>query len=141
MRAAIQGQRRLLPRLAAAPDLDSGALWTALQEELASAAQSPPPERRPWLRWWETLEGWEWLWRPVAVVGGAVAVVLVAALALLGGPQKVLVPLGVAPPPPAVSRSPEFFKDYSLIQHLDALENFDTVNAEPLDDAQASEQG
>jgi len=142
VRATIQGQRRALSRLTAVPDLDTGPMWAAVQRGLAAADQPGAQATRPaWVRWRGELRGWQWLWRPVAVVGAATAVAVVVTVTMFGGPQKVLVPLGVEAPPPAVSRAPELFKDYPLIQHLDALENFDTVNAEPLDDGQASDHG
>src|SRR5262249_41516280 len=83
----------------------------------------------------------EWFSHPLAQAAGAVAVAVGLTLVVAGGPKAVLIPLGVAPPPPAVRSHPDLFKDYSLIQHLDALENFDTVESEPLDDDQASFNG
>ncbi len=73
------------------------------------------------------------IWKPALAAGLAAAGVLLAA-APLGGPSAVLVPLGIAPPPPKVAREPELFRDYPIIEHLDELENFDTVQAIPLED-------
>lgn len=138
LRAAIARQGQVLARLTGAERVDARPLWAALHQAIAREERIPS---RRWLpRWDADAPRWGWLLRPVTVVSAtAAAVVLV--FVVFGGTQRVLVPLGVAPPPPAVARSPELFKDYSLIQHLDALENFDTVNAEPLDDEQTSEQG
>jgi len=74
-----------------------------------------------------------WAWKP-ALVGGLAAAAVLLAAAPLGGPSAVLVPLGIAPPPPKVAREPELFRDYAIIEHLDELENFDTVQAIPLED-------
>ena len=67
------------------------------------------------------------------------AAAVILALVFAGGPAAVLVPLGVESPPVAVKANPELFKDYPLIQHLDALENFDTVQSVPLDDDQTGQ--
>jgi anti-sigma factor RsiW len=127
LRGSIALQRQVLPRVVA------GAVDTvALQARLRRAVAAAPEPRE---------HAWRWIFRPVVL---APAFAVLAALALfmfVGGPTDVLVPLGVAPPPAAMRRAPELFKDYTLIQHLDALENFDTVESEPLDDEQDAQTG
>jgi anti-sigma factor RsiW len=121
LRSSIGLQRTVLRHLSTVADVDTAALQARLRRAMA-AADTPRPS------------AWRWLLRPV-VLAPALALVLVLGLfTAAGGPADVLVPLGVAPPPPAVKRAPGLFKDYSLIEHLDALEHFDTVEAEPLDD-------
>ena len=50
-------------------------------------------------------------------------------------------PLGLESPPPAVVQHTELFKDYPLIERLDVLEHFDTVESVPLDDESAAQRG
>jgi anti-sigma factor RsiW len=128
LRASIMLQCRVLPRLNAGEAVDAARLHARLQRAVAAAA-APRPSL------------WQWIFRPL-VLAPALALLLVLALfTAAGGPTDVLAPLGVAPPPPAVRRAPGLFKDYSMIQHLDALENFDTVEAEPLDDDPDAQTG
>ena len=128
LRASIALQRTALRRLTTAGDVDTSALRAQLRR--AVAAHTAP--RR---------SIWGWILRPVVL---APALALLAVLLLLtaaGGPTDVLAPLGVAPPPAAVKRAPELFTDYTLIQHLDALQHFDTVESEPLDDEPGTQAG
>lgn len=128
LRASIQWQSRALPAIVAVRDVDAQALRLKLQRALAAESESRG-------------SAWKWLLRPFAVAGVAVTLGLVLAFSLLGGPTAVLMPLGVEAPPVAVTREPELFENYQLIQALDALENFDTVESETLDDDQALRQG
>jgi anti-sigma factor RsiW len=111
------------------PELSLG-FATRLGQRLAEAAEEG--ERSWWRAWW---------WKPLAVGAlAAVAVLLVAAP--LGGPSAVLVPLGLQAPPPKVAKEPELFTDYAIIEHLDELEHFDTVESTPLnDDATVKSKG
>ena len=128
LRASIAVQRTALRRLAAVGDVDTAALRAQLRRALAAESATRQPM-------------WRWVLRP-AVLAPALAVLAVLLLfTAAGGPTDVLAPLGVAPPPPAVTRAPELFKDYTLIQHLDALQHFDTVESEPLDDEQGAQTG
>jgi hypothetical protein len=104
-----------------------------LRFKLRSAlAAEPNPAVRAWMP----------LFRPIAVAGAAAMVgAILLLLSVVGGPTAVLVPLGVESPPVAVTREPELFENYRLIQQLDVLENFDTVESEPLDDDQTYQQG
>ncbi len=127
-RSAIAWQKRALVDITAAT-VDTQALQTKLRRALAAE----PDARMPW---------WGWFLRPVAVAGAcAVALVVVVFFSVVGGPKAVLIPLGVEPPPVAVSSEPELFENYQLIQHLDALENFDTVESVPLDEDQTLHEG
>lgn len=132
LRAAIELQRPALARLAAVPDLDVSGISRRFRQTLAAL---PDEATGSWGHWRQ------WLLRPVAIAGAAMAAGVAALVLFAGGPEAVLVPLGVEPPPVAVSRQPDLFKDYTLIQHLDALENFDTVESTPLDDDQAPQRG
>ena len=128
LRASITLQRRVLTHLTAVGDVDAAALHARLRRAVAAEAE---PRRSVW----------SWILRPLVL---APALALLAVLVLFtaaGGPTDVLAPLGVAPPPPAVKRAPGLFKDYTLIQHLDELEHFDTVESEPLDDEQDAKTG
>jgi hypothetical protein len=134
LRAAIEWQQRTLPRVLALHDFDAQPLQERLQQAMALERHTE----------WE-VSGWFLavrfgLLRPFAVAGAAVTAVLLL-LFFLGGPSAVLIPLGIESPPPAVARQPDLFKDYSLIQHLDALEYFDTVESTPLDDDQSTHNG
>jgi hypothetical protein len=53
----------------------------------------------------------------------------------------VFISVGIESPPTAVVREPDLYTDYPLIQQLDALEHFDTVQSVPLDDEPASQNG
>ncbi len=128
LRRSIEWQRCALPRVVALDDFSAAPLRARLQ----CALVAEPAESQP---------GWTWLIRPLAVAGGALAAATILLVLIAGGPKAVLIPLGVEPPPVAVTREPELFTDYPLIQHLDALENFDTVQSVPLDDDQASQRG
>ena len=129
LRAAVDWQRRVLPCLVTVGELDASRLRIAL---LSAMAAAPNP----------TLPAWTPLFRPIAVAGAAALVgAVLFLLSVLGGPNAVLIPLGVESPPVAVTREPDLFENYHLIQQLDALENFDTVESEPLDDDQGPHQG
>lgn len=121
IRAAVHWQREALAQVVTAPDLNLAMLHGNLRRSLAA---DPEPQRA----------SWTWLFRPFALAGAAVMIAAMVLFSLLGGPKAVLIPLGVEPPPVEVSSEPELFENYQLIQHLDALENFDTVESVPLDD-------
>jgi len=127
LRAAITQQQAALVRLTAAAEVDPSALGRRLQRLLA---EDPSPSQI-----------WEWVFRPFAIAGAAVAAVVVVLFAVAGGPRAVLIPLGVAPPPAAVSRTTELFKDYPIIEHLDALENFDSIQSVTLDEEREGRRG
>lgn len=128
IRAAVAWQRRCLPEVVRPVGLDPALLRGRLRQALA--AEPDVPDR-----------SWVWLLRPLAIGGAAVAVATAVLFFVAGGPGAVLIPLGVESPPAAVAREPDLFKDYQLIQHLDALENFDTVESIPLDDDQGAHRG
>ncbi len=128
LRAAIGWQRQALPQIMAAGELDVVPLHAQLRRALAADRE---PRSQPWA----------WLFRPVAIAGAFAIVAIVVSLSLLGGPRAVLIPLGVESPPVAVTNEPELFENYQLIQQLDAMENFDTVESVPLDDDQALQEG
>lgn len=71
-------------------------------------------------------------WRP-AFVGALVAASVLLMARSVGGPSAVLVPLGIQAPPKKVAEKPVLFKDYEIIEHLEELENFETVIQTPLE--------
>lgn len=99
------------------PELRPG-FETRLRARLAEAAAAPSWTRR--------------FWRPLFVGALATAGVLLMARSV-GGPSAVLVPLGIQAPPKKVAEKPVLFKDYQIIEHLDELENFETVIQTPLE--------
>jgi hypothetical protein len=107
-------------------DVDIDRIWQAVVRERAVAAARPSF----FLTWM----------RPVAF---AVCVLALSVAGYFGSaptPETVLVPLGIKSPPAAVSQAPVLFKDYPVIEKLDLLEHFDTVDSIPeLDDDSASE--
>jgi anti-sigma factor RsiW len=137
LRSAIESQRHALSALLASPDFDTRRSQVRLAQALATerAAHSWTWHSPEWIE-----PTWQRLMRPLAVAGATLAVAGVL-LAVAGGPAAVLIPLGVESPPPAVAREPDLYKDYPLIQHLDALEHFDTVESTPLDDDQGTQNG
>jgi anti-sigma factor RsiW len=128
LRTAVAVQRLALPRVAVTEAIDTERLWRRLH-----AAVLDEPDGQHSL--------WTWLWRPFALASLAATAMLVGFLIVAGGPRAVLLPLGVVAPPPDVAQRPDLFKDYRLIEQLDALENFDTVETVPLEDDSSSENG
>jgi len=80
-----------------------------------------------------SVRGVTWLWKPALVAGVAVLAVLVAA-GSLDQPSPVLVPLGIQAPPAKLAKEPDLFLDYPIIEHLEELENFETVNRLPYEE-------
>ena len=130
LRAAIEWQRRALLTTIAVGELDAARLHTQVQRAIGALSEAGDP-------WWN------WVLRPVAVTSGALAVVTVLVVLAVGGPRAILISLGLQSPPAEMARQPELFTEYPLIQHLDALENFDVVDSMPVDvdDEQARQSG
>jgi anti-sigma factor RsiW len=126
--AAVRWQRQALPHVTAVANYE----FSALEARLRQALAAEPDPRAP-LR--------SWFLRPVAIAAAAAMIAVIMFFSIMGGPRAVLIPLGVESPPVAVSSQPELFEDYQMIQRLDALENFDTVESVPLDDDQALHAG
>jgi hypothetical protein len=124
-RAAMSRQRSVLTRALGAEEVDANALWSRLRTAMAEAA----PEADPW---------WRLRWRPLMVAGTAVAAAAVTLFLLAGGPDTILVPLGIETPPVELAREPELFRDYPIIERLDALEYFDRVQTVPLEEGGAA---
>ena len=127
LRAAIAQQQTGLARFTATADLDPSALGRRLQRLIAEE-----PSRS---------QTWRWLFHPIAIAGAAAGAAIFVLFAVAGGPRAVLIPLGVAPPPVAVTRTTDLFKDYPIIEHLDAFENYDSVQSVTLDEDQESQRG
>lgn len=107
--------------LSPVPELSLG-FETRLRQRLVEVESEGAPS------WWYA----RW-WKPLLVSGVALIAVLIAA-APLGGPSAVLVPLGIQAPPAKVAKEPDLFKDYEIIERLDELEHFDTVDTVPLEE-------
>jgi len=129
LRASIGLQQQVLKRLTAT-DTDVARLHAQLRRTIAAERVVAP---RGWL--------WAWILRPLVLTPALAMIAVMVLLTAAGGPTDVLVPLGVKSPPVAVKRAPDLFKDYTLIQHLDELEHFDTVESESLDDEQDAQTG
>lgn len=118
---AVDLSRRLLAEV---PELRPG-FATRLEARLEEIRR---PAARP-RRWWGP------------VLAGTMAAGLVLAMAsTVGGPSAVLVPLGLQAPPKQVVEKPQLFKDYEIIEHLEELENFETVIQTPLEDELLGQQ-
>ena len=133
LRAAIAWQRQALRAVAVLDGVDPLALQARLRHDLTTAANDMAPA-------WSLRELWETTFGRLALAGAGVAVAALIVL-LAVGPGMVLMPLGLEAPPPAVTQQTDFFKDYPLIERLDVLEHFDTVESVPLDDDSASQSG
>ena len=132
LRMAIAWQQRALRAVTSLDGIATVALRAQLQHALAEA------ERRTPLWGWRP--AWSSIWGRLALAGAALSFAIVVLL-LAGGPGMVLMPLGLESPPAAVAQHTELFKDYPLIERLDVLEHFDTVESMPLDDESAAQRG
>ena len=127
---AVRWQRQALRHVTAVADHECAPLQARLRRALATEIE---PRAQG--------QFWSWIFRPVAIATAAAMIAIIVLFSVLGGPNAVLIPLGVEAPPVAISREPDLFEDYQLIQHLDAMENFDTVESVPLDEDQALREG
>ena len=128
--AVIRWQRQVLRHVTAVTDQECAPLQTRLRRALAAEIEPPGQARF-----------WSLIFRPVTIATAAAMIAIIALFSVLGGPNAVLIPLGVEAPPVAISRQPDLFENYQLIQYLDAMENFDTVQSVPLDEDQALREG
>ena len=132
LRVAIAWQQRALRKVTSLDGVATVALRAQLQRALAEAEKRTPL--------WQWRPGWSSIWGRLALAGAALSFAVVVLL-LAGGPGMVLMPLGLESPPAAVVQHTELFKDYPLIERLDVLEHFDTVESMPLDDESAAQRG
>jgi anti-sigma factor RsiW len=133
LHSVIAWHRHALGALTTAAGVDTMALRTRLRHAMAAEVDAGTLE-------WRWRDVWTSMWARLALAGAAVSVA-VAVLLLAGGPGMVLIPLGLEAPPPAVVQHTELFKDYPMIERLDVLEHFDTVESLPLDDEGAAQRG
>ena len=133
LRMAVVWQQRALRAVTSLDGIATAALRARLRLDLAAGAE----ERTLLWRW---RQPWVSMWGRLALAGAAFSLALVILL-LAGGPGMLLMPLGLESPPPAVVQHTELFKDYPLIERLDVLEHFDTVESMPLDDESAVQRG
>ncbi len=118
---SVAEQRRWLAAAAAGEVVSVDRMFAAMRRQIAEKAEPEPRRAR------------------LGLVGAALAgVLLVLAAARFSRPA--LIAFGLEQPPKAVVEKPELFLDYSLFEHLDALEHFDTVEkvAPPSSSAQPS---
>jgi anti-sigma factor RsiW len=130
LRAAIRWQRQALRHVTAVADQECAPLQGSLRRALAAEIEPRVQE-----------QFWSWIFRPLTIATAAATIAIIVLFSVLGGPDAVLIPLGVEAPPVAISSEPELFENYQLIQHLDAMENFDTVESVPLDEDQGLRKG
>jgi len=128
LRAAVPAQRQTLTCVVAIADLDRAELWRRTRSLLVNDVEAPRPR-------------WAWWPRRFALAGLATAAAVGVFVALNNTPQPAPVMVDLGTPPVEVVERPDLFKDYPLIEQLDALENFDTVEAVPLDDDTPSQNG
>ena len=133
LRMAIAWQQRALRALTSLDGMAAVPSRARLQRALAAEAEKRMP-LWGWFPAWSSMRG------RLALAGVALSFAVVVLL-LAGGPGMVLMPLGLESPPPAVVQHTELFKDYPLIERLDVLEHFDTVESMPLDDESAAQSG
>ncbi len=119
VRWLVDLQRSAAGRVSA--DLELGKMWNSLVARLDEAEES------------EYVFGWTRL-RPAVVAVALLVVCLAGFIGLAGDSEKVLIPLGIKPPPAAVSRAPVLFRDYPMIEKLDLLQHFDMVETIPLEE-------
>jgi len=115
---SIDRQRTLLARAQVPPAVDVAAAWATLWEVAATRESVPRPP----------------VWHPALVGSVATALVVLLAVLVSGRPRVVLVPLGIEAPPHAVAQQPGLYRDLPILERLDALEHFDTVQSVPLED-------
>lgn len=132
LRTAIAWQARALRAVTSLDGIAAVPSRARLQRALAAEAEKRTPL-------WGGL-AWSPTWGRLALAGAALSFAAVVLL-LAGGPGMVLMPLGLESPPAAVAQHTELFKDYPLIERLDVLEHFDTVESMPLDDESAAQSG
>ncbi len=118
----VAQQRRLLALVAETADIDAERLGRSLAARLDK--ERVPPRR--------------WALASRLAVAAAVAGAL---LVLVPALNPLLIAAGVADPPPVVAEKPDLFRDYTLFEHLDALEHFETVQAVPLETPETAPNG
>lgn len=124
IRTAISFQMQALSQLLRRSGEISPSLWSRIDGRVEEADE---PLRSTW----------SWMRRPI-VVGVAVALSMLALASVAGGPETVLIPLGVKAPPAIVKQAPEMFTKFRMFEKLDILQNFDTVDAIQIDDGDAA---
>jgi anti-sigma factor RsiW len=110
---SVADQRELLRAAAGEADVDADLLWSGVRRRLAA---EPPRDaiRKPAVRL-------------VLASAGAAAVLLVAARLL----DPLWISVGLEDPPRKLAEEPELFVDYTLFEHLEAIENLDTPARSP----------
>jgi len=109
---AVQLQRQLVPGVFAVRDLAVDPMLREVRLRLDDDGSGPA-------KWW--------FWHPALITAAAVlSVVMVSVLGLF---NPLLVAVGLEEPPEQVAQQPELFRDYPLFEHLEALENFDTLQS------------
>jgi anti-sigma factor RsiW len=117
LRASARAQSRALRRHLADRPPDVDRMW---RHTRASLADVPPQPR------WNLA----WVVRPAVAFAVSLAFVLGLGVTAVGGPETVLISLGVEEPPLPLEKKPDLFKEYSIIEELDVLERFDTADVD-----------
>ena len=125
---SIEQQSAVLKNLLETTSVDVDSLRRRARLEIAREAVQAPS---PFPQWRHSL-------RPLLAGCAALGLIVLSLSWTVGGPEDVLITLGVVEPPKSLARKTELFYDYTLIEKLDALENFDSVNSVPLEGEQTS---
>jgi len=133
LHSVVRRHERVLRRAVAIDPVDAHRLLGGVRRALAAQDLAGIEPRISWVR--------RWILRPLPLAVAASLLLTITLTEVAGGPDDVLVPLGVKDPPAEVSKKPVMFRDYAIIEQLEVLENFDTVVVEPLDDTQIFERG
>ena len=119
----VAQQQRLLPFAGQIAGVDIERLLGGIRARLG---EEPAPSRR---------------WGLVPRLAVAATAAALAILVLLRALDSMLMAAGIADPPPVVAEKPDLFRDYTLFEHFDALEHFETVQAVPLEEPGAAPNG
>ncbi len=121
LRASVAEQREVLHAQLGAVAVDLDAMWHRLRPRLVETERV-------------VSEPSGWLWRPTLVLAASCLVVMLGVTAV-GGPDTVLISVGLEAPPAPLVRKPDLFKEYAVIEKLDVLERFETADTELILDA------
>ncbi|HYD47199.1 MAG TPA: anti-sigma factor [Terriglobales bacterium] len=127
LQRTVSTQITMLRQLMAAPEIPIDEMRRRLRVAIAA---EPAINDAPWQ--------WHFSFRPVFAGAAVMLLAISTAVWGFGGPTTALIALGWVEPPSAVAAKTDLFQDYPLIEQLDALENFDSVNAVPLEEEQTS---
>jgi hypothetical protein len=111
LEGAVRRQRELLPLL-------NDAVQTSPDEMLRRVRTGMREQSEDRRHWWLTPQ-----------IVAAVAASAVAVFGLLRLSEPLLVAIGVEDPPEIVIEKPDLFRDYTMFEHLDAIEHLEVGSA------------